>query len=210
MSFIYDLERSLIWYVDRELHQEMFYCGIHTGSLAYHKRLWNTTATFPAIDLAEDVAFIRTVVGRGAQLLRLPNDVLFASLSPVEAAGALPFLEDIVRRSGDALFPPRRPTCLYVRHATNTWRFVCGEHLNPAAWHKLAPDDLLPGPDLAYYRRLATAGRSQPVATIARIEVTQADQPRQTPARWPLDPPARGPGPALTELKLARSPDQGR
>ena len=112
-----------------------------------------------AVYLGEDVTFMRNAVALGAKLLRLPNDALFARLGPIDGDGQLPLLEDIARRCGGVLHPPRRATCIYVRHATNTWSFVCGEHLDPSAWHKLAPAACLPLEDLAYYRTIAAARR---------------------------------------------------
>jgi glycosyltransferase involved in cell wall biosynthesis len=157
MSFMYDLMSDFVWFVDKDLHDLMFAYGIHTGSIVYTKRLWRRAARFPATDLAEDVEFIRNTEGLGAKLLKLPNDALFAGLGEIDADMELPFLEAVLRRCGGVLHPPRRPACLYIRHTTNTWRFVCGEYLDPRAWHKIAPSEFLPGGDLAYYRTIVAA-----------------------------------------------------
>ena len=133
MSFMYDLASDAIWFVDRELHQRMFFYGIHTGSLVFAKQMWHDVGMFPAMDLGEDVVFIRKLLGLGADLRRLPNDALLASLSALDAIPELALLEEIARRCGGVLYPPRRAACIYVRHPANAWQFVCGEHLDPAS-----------------------------------------------------------------------------
>jgi glycosyltransferase involved in cell wall biosynthesis len=175
MSFLYDVLADRVWFVDRAIHTEMFFLGIHTGSIVYWKQFGVPAAAFPAIDLGEDVAFLRRSVGRGARVLRLPNDALFASLvattGALDATAELPFLEEVARRSGGVVYPARRAVCVYVRHATNTWRFVCGQHLDPGAWHPLAPAEVLPPHDLRRYRAIAAgAGRSRSPGTTPSAE----------------------------------------
>ncbi len=155
MSFMYDLLSDFMWFVDDDLFKLMFVGGIHTGTIVYRKDLWGLGAAFPPVDLAEDVAFIRHRIVQGAKLLPLANDARFSSLSPMDFDGQLALLEEVARRCGGVLYPPLRPTCIYVRHARNTWRFVCGEHVNSHAWHKMAPAELLPAGDLACYRTIA-------------------------------------------------------
>lgn len=164
MSFLYDSLDDSVWFVDRAIHKEMFFLGIHTGSIVYWKRLGLPATAFPAIDLGEDVAFIRQSVSGGARLLRLPNDALFAALAtvaaPIDFTEELPFLEELARRSGGVVHPARRAVCVYVRHATNTWQFVCGQHLDPGAWHRLPSAEVLPTHDLTAYRTIAAARRT--------------------------------------------------
>jgi glycosyltransferase involved in cell wall biosynthesis len=158
MSFLYDLASDRAWSVDEAVYRQMFFLGIHTGSICYRAPQGRDALSFPVMNLGEDVEFIRKAVRRGARLLRLPNDALFASLvahaGDLDVAGDLPFMEVIARRCRGALPSPRRPVCIYLRHAANTWAFVCGEHLDPRAWHAIAPSDVLPASDLAYYRTL--------------------------------------------------------
>ena len=155
MSFLYDLATDAIWFVDRELHDAMFYQGIHTGSLAYRKQLWDAVGGFPVMDLGEDVDFIAKLLAQDAALASLPNDALFAGLDQLDIATELPLLEAMYDRFGGARHPPRRAMCIYVRHPANAWQFVCGEHLDPAGWHRVEPNRLLPSDDLADYRAIA-------------------------------------------------------
>jgi glycosyltransferase involved in cell wall biosynthesis len=46
---------------------------------------------------------------------------------------------------------------VYVRHGANTWRFRCGEYLDPGAWESVRESPFLPAEDLAFYRDM---GRS--------------------------------------------------
>jgi glycosyltransferase involved in cell wall biosynthesis len=159
MSYLYDLLGDSLWLVDRDVYERMFFLGIHTGSVAYPRRLWGSAVSFPSIYLGEDMDFIRDNVQLGARVLRLPNDVLFAQVGHADAGEDLPLLEELARRWGGAN-RPQRPVCIYVRHSTNTWRFACGEHLRRRAWHRIAPENLLPTGDLAAYRAIAASVRS--------------------------------------------------
>jgi glycosyltransferase involved in cell wall biosynthesis len=157
MTFLYDLVTDAGWRVDPTLHASMFVLGIHTGSIAYRKRLWRRAGPFPPTDLAEDVAFLRRLIEHDARLVRLPNDPLFAGLGQLADEEDLALLEEIVRRCGASLMRPPRAICVYMRHRTNAWRFDCGQHLDRASWHRLNADGLLPPDDLAYYRSIASS-----------------------------------------------------
>jgi glycosyltransferase involved in cell wall biosynthesis len=132
MSFIYDLYDDAGRSVDGVVHRLMFVESIHTGSISYWKKLWNSSKFFPSIDLGEDVAFIRNATSSGARLAKLANC-----------------------KRGPPLGLRNSPLCVYVRHTSNTWRFECGQHLDPRAWRRLPPERLLPAGDLTAYRALA-------------------------------------------------------
>jgi hypothetical protein len=155
MTYMYDLATDSIWFVSRDLHEIMFFLGVHTGTIAYRRALWREAGPFPDDDLAEDVAFLRRLLAREARLLRLPNDTLFAGPSRLASESELEILEQVARRCGGAVDPPRRAACIYVRHGANAWQFTCGRHLDSQSWHRIAPDLLLPPEDLAYYRAVA-------------------------------------------------------
>jgi hypothetical protein len=182
MSYIYDLSSDHVWFVDRQLHREMFVGGIHTGSIAYRRHAWLSAARFPDIDLGEDVAFMRNAVGHGVRLLKLPNDAVLASCGGIEDGADLQFVAAMARQCADRRLAPSPPTCIYVRHPLNTWRFVCGKHLRPHAWHKVTPDRLLPAEDLLFYRTVAAAPAGSTVARQRQLGAPGADA-RQGRAR---------------------------
>src|SRR5581483_326842 len=93
MSVLYDLLGDSAWLIDEQVYARMFFLGIHTGSLVYRKRLWGPAVCFPAVNLGEDMDFIREGVRRGARLLRLPNHTLFTDAG--DAGDHLPLLEAI-------------------------------------------------------------------------------------------------------------------
>lgn len=71
-----ELDPWACWEVTPELHRRLFVEDVHGGTLAYRRSVWEHTR-FPAVSLAEDAAFLRTAVRRGARLERLDNDGLF-------------------------------------------------------------------------------------------------------------------------------------
>lgn len=72
-SLVMDLATSQFWRCTPRLHQRMFVQGIVSGTLAFRKRFWQQGARFPNVSLAEDAAFQRELVRRGARLEPLTN-----------------------------------------------------------------------------------------------------------------------------------------
>ena len=71
-----ELDAWASWRVTPELHRRMFVEDVHGGTLAYRRSVWEG-GRFPATSLAEDAAFLRAALRRGARLRRLENDGLF-------------------------------------------------------------------------------------------------------------------------------------
>lgn len=61
------------------------------------------------------------------------------------------FLRKISRKS-QILKIPNQCTLIYIRHHTNTWRFQCGQFMNPVEWIRVAGQSIIPDDDLNYYR----------------------------------------------------------
>jgi GT2 family glycosyltransferase len=75
--FVYDLRRNQFWLIDEKLHARMMVLDVTGGTLAYCKAFWQSVAGYPEISLAEDAAFLQSMVRAGARLLRLPNRGLY-------------------------------------------------------------------------------------------------------------------------------------
>ena len=50
---------------------------------------------------------------------------------------------------------PNRDTLVYIRHPSNTWRFRCGQLVNPAEWIRVEDQDVMPQDDLTFYKELS-------------------------------------------------------
>ncbi|MCB8945700.1 MAG: glycosyltransferase [Ardenticatenaceae bacterium] len=79
-TIFFDLSAWQFWTVTADLHRRLFVEGVHGGTLVYKRPLWQQMARYPDCSLAEDAAFLRQVVRRGARLHRLPNEALFVYL----------------------------------------------------------------------------------------------------------------------------------
>ena len=53
---------------------------------------------------------------------------------------------------------PGEPLFIYLRHARNSWQFVCGEFIDPRGWQR-APEPSLPLEDRAFYKARSASGR---------------------------------------------------
>ena len=61
------------WSIRPWLHQRMFVGDVHGGTLVFRKALIDERVRYPAVNLAEDAAFLRAMTGRGSRLCRLAN-----------------------------------------------------------------------------------------------------------------------------------------
>jgi len=59
------------WTCTSELHRRLFFGDVHGGTLAFRRRVWELLARYPDVSLAEDAAFLRQALNRGARLERV-------------------------------------------------------------------------------------------------------------------------------------------
>ncbi len=76
-SFVFELLAGRFWGMHENLHRRMFIGDVHGGTLVFSKRLFVEGLRYPAINLAEDAAFIQAATRRGRRLMRVPNNGLF-------------------------------------------------------------------------------------------------------------------------------------
>jgi O-antigen biosynthesis protein len=76
-SCLLELPIGKFWRTRSWLHRRMFAGDVHGGTLAYWKQLILDGLQYPAINLAEDAAFILAALRAQKRLLRLPNDGIF-------------------------------------------------------------------------------------------------------------------------------------
>ena len=76
-SFTVELSSGRFWRTRADLHRRMFFADVHGGTLVYWKNLLEGAASYPAINLAEDAAFLSAALRVRKRLLRLANDGLF-------------------------------------------------------------------------------------------------------------------------------------
>jgi glycosyltransferase involved in cell wall biosynthesis len=106
-------------------------------------RFWSITAALHRRLFVGDVHGGTLVFARGVweRLARYPSVSLAedgALLQRARCGGAR-----LQRIDGDGLF-------VYVRHASNAWRFRCGEFVDPGGWQRAA-EPALPSRDRAFY-----------------------------------------------------------
>jgi glycosyltransferase involved in cell wall biosynthesis len=75
-----DLERWEFWTCSPRLHRRLFAHDVLGGTLVFRRPVFEQLARYPDISLAEDAAFLRRAVGRGARLGRIAGDDLFLYL----------------------------------------------------------------------------------------------------------------------------------
>lgn len=71
-----ELEPYAAWEITPQLHARLFVEDVHGGTLAYRRLVWQR-GCFRHVSLAEDAAFLRAALRRGARLKRIDNDGLF-------------------------------------------------------------------------------------------------------------------------------------
>jgi glycosyltransferase involved in cell wall biosynthesis len=124
-----DLDRWEFWTCSAELHKRMFLEDVHGGTLVFDRRIFERGSRYPHSSLAEDAAFLRQAVRRGARIERIPAGESF----------------------------------LYLRHSTGSWRFVCGQFLDPRGWARANEPSFLHN-DREFY-----ASRSRAHACISSV-----------------------------------------
>jgi glycosyltransferase involved in cell wall biosynthesis len=64
----FDLSRWQFWSCTEDLHRRLFVLNVHGGTLAYRRAVFEQMGRFPDRSLAEDAAFLKSAVARGARL----------------------------------------------------------------------------------------------------------------------------------------------
>jgi glycosyltransferase involved in cell wall biosynthesis len=75
--YIFDAARGEFWTVSAMLHARMFVGNVHGGTLAFKRAIFDQGLRFPAINLAEDAAFIRAALQKGFRLARVSNEGIY-------------------------------------------------------------------------------------------------------------------------------------
>lgn len=76
----FDLERWEFWKCNPTLHRHMFVEDVPSGTLVYHRRVWEKLARYPNQSLAEDAFLLKQALRRGARLCRVPGEHSFLYL----------------------------------------------------------------------------------------------------------------------------------
>jgi glycosyltransferase involved in cell wall biosynthesis len=76
-SLLLSLPSRQFWAPTPQLHRRMFAEGVVGGTIVFWKRLWEHGGRFPDSSLAEDAAFLQTLMRSGARLARVSNDDAF-------------------------------------------------------------------------------------------------------------------------------------
>jgi glycosyltransferase involved in cell wall biosynthesis len=76
----FDMPRWAFWRCTPDLHRRLFVEDVHGGTLVFQRRIWQQLAHYPDASLAEDAAFLRAALQRGARLRRIPGQGLFIYL----------------------------------------------------------------------------------------------------------------------------------
>lgn len=79
-GIFFELTRWEFWSCAPDLHRRLFVHDVHGGTLVYQRGIWEQRVRYPNASLAEDAAFLRQAVHRGARLCKLSNDGLFIYL----------------------------------------------------------------------------------------------------------------------------------
>lgn len=69
----YSLRGGTFWSCTPQLHSRMFFADVHGRSIAYMRRIWHQGIRYPDASQAEDARFLKSALGRGTRLARLPN-----------------------------------------------------------------------------------------------------------------------------------------
>lgn len=73
----FDLNQWRFWACTPDLHRRLFVHDVHGGTLVYRRSVFERLARYPDASLAEDAAFLRAAVARGARLAAIEGSELF-------------------------------------------------------------------------------------------------------------------------------------
>jgi glycosyltransferase involved in cell wall biosynthesis len=73
----FDVDRWEFWSCTPELHRRLFAFDVACGTLVYRRSLFDQLARYPNNSLAEDAAFLKAAIDRGARFQTMVSDELF-------------------------------------------------------------------------------------------------------------------------------------
>ena len=73
-TLFFDLPRWEFWCCSSVVHRRMFFAGVHGGTLAYRREIWERGSHYPNQSMAEDAVFLCDSLNRGARLMSVPNE----------------------------------------------------------------------------------------------------------------------------------------
>ena len=82
----FDLSRWVFWECTPALYRKLFVLGVHGGTLAYSRWVYERLAKYPDISLAEDAIFLTHACARGARLEAMASADLFLYLRHADNA----------------------------------------------------------------------------------------------------------------------------
>jgi glycosyltransferase involved in cell wall biosynthesis len=77
-TVFFDLGARQFWKCNADTYARLFVAAVHGGTLVYRRSIYDGTVRYPDMSLAEDALFLRAALARGARLLPVAGDGLFA------------------------------------------------------------------------------------------------------------------------------------
>jgi hypothetical protein len=77
-TVFFELGARQFWKCDPETYAKLFVASVHGGTLVFRRSIHNGTVRYPHVSLAEDAVFLKGALARGARLLPVSGDGLFA------------------------------------------------------------------------------------------------------------------------------------
>jgi hypothetical protein len=72
-TLFFDVPRWEFWCCSPAAHDRIFFGGVHGGTLAYRREIWECGARYPDQSIAEDAVFLRDALAGGARLAPIRN-----------------------------------------------------------------------------------------------------------------------------------------
>jgi glycosyltransferase involved in cell wall biosynthesis len=66
------------WKAPPQVHRQMFYAGVHGGSIVFRRSILDRIVRYPSVNLAEDAALIHQALHAGRRLMRQENPGVYA------------------------------------------------------------------------------------------------------------------------------------
>jgi hypothetical protein len=104
-TLVFDLRQWQAWRWTREEFQRLFYRGVHCGTLAFRRAVWQRASRYPDAWRGSDLGFIRPAVERGARLLGVPAGEDFVYFRHGQNTWRIGFEEQRARMAGNVRLP---------------------------------------------------------------------------------------------------------